>query len=110
MFLDPASNLTSPFTGKERDAETGLDYLMARYFSSAQGRFTSPDPLLASARLTDPQTWNSYAYVRNNPVNMVDPDGRLDINASVFQGLKSTSITGDMFNDWFQHSMGNYID
>jgi RHS repeat-associated protein len=35
------------FTGKERDAETGLDYFGARYLSSAQGRFTSPDePLL----------------------------------------------------------------
>jgi RHS repeat-associated protein len=35
------------FTGKERDAETGLDYFGARYFSGAQGRFTSPDlPLI----------------------------------------------------------------
>ena len=31
------------FTGKERDAETGLDYFGARYMSSAQGRFASPD-------------------------------------------------------------------
>lgn len=31
------------FTGKERDAESGLDYFAARYFSGAQGRFTSPD-------------------------------------------------------------------
>jgi RHS repeat-associated protein len=36
--------LVGQFTGKERDAETGLDYFGARYFSSAQGRFTSPDP------------------------------------------------------------------
>ncbi len=36
------------FTSKERDAETGLDYFGARYMSSAQGRFTSPDvPLIA---------------------------------------------------------------
>jgi hypothetical protein len=32
------------FTGKERDAETGLDFFGARYYSGAQGRFTSPDP------------------------------------------------------------------
>jgi RHS repeat-associated protein len=31
------------FTGKERDAETGLDFFGARYFSGAEGRFTSPD-------------------------------------------------------------------
>jgi len=32
------------FTSKERDAESGLDFFGARYMSSAQGRFTSPDP------------------------------------------------------------------
>jgi len=93
-------------SGKERDTETGLDYFMARYFSSAQGRFTSPDPLLASARLTDPQTWNRYTYVRNDPVNNIDPDGMDWINASVFQGLRNNFLTGDMFNDWFRQAMG----
>jgi RHS repeat-associated protein len=44
------------FAGKERDAETGLDYFTARYMSSAQGRFMSPDPLGGS--LLDPQTLN----------------------------------------------------
>ncbi|MGD0500206.1 MAG: RHS repeat-associated core domain-containing protein [Bryobacteraceae bacterium] len=53
----------------------GLDYFGARYFSGAQGRFTSPDPLLASARLEDPQTWNRYAYARNNPLRFTDPEG-----------------------------------
>ena len=37
--------MTQKFTGKERDQETGLDYFIARYDSSAQGRFTSPDPV-----------------------------------------------------------------
>jgi len=63
------------FTGKERDAETGLDYFGARYFSSAQGRFTSPDPLLNSGHPTDPQSWNRYSYTLNNPLKYVDPDG-----------------------------------
>ena len=44
------------FTGKERDAESGLDYFGARYFGSALGRFTSPDPLMASAHASDPQS------------------------------------------------------
>ena len=47
---------------KERDAETGLDFFGARYMSSAQGRFTSPDPLMGSAQLSNPQTWNRYSY------------------------------------------------
>jgi RHS repeat-associated protein len=68
------------FTGKERDAESGLDYFGARYFSSAQGRWTSPDwsekpEPVPYADLTDPQTLNLYGYVRNNPLKQADPDG-----------------------------------
>jgi RHS repeat-associated protein len=63
------------FTGKERDQETGMDYFGARYLSSAQGRFTTPDPLMASAKASDPQTWNRYSYAINNPLRHVDPDG-----------------------------------
>jgi RHS repeat-associated protein len=71
------------FTGKERDAETGLDYFGARYFSAAQGRFTSPDwsatpQPIPYADLTDPQTLNLYTYVRNNPLSRTDPDGHCD--------------------------------
>ncbi len=45
----------SQFTSKERDAETGLDYFGARYLSSAQGRWTSPDPTLLSVNAFNPQ-------------------------------------------------------
>ena len=61
--------------GEERDAETGLDYFGARYFSGAQGRFTSPDPIMASARVSNPQSWNRYAYGFNNPLRFTDPTG-----------------------------------
>ena len=65
------------FTGKERDSESGLDYFGARYFSGAQGRFTSADPISATpVHIIDPQRWNMYAYVRNNPLVYIDPDGR----------------------------------
>ena len=64
------------FTAKERDDESGLDYFSARYMSSAQGRFTSPDPSgLLSANPANPQSWNLYAYVRNNPLVNIDPTG-----------------------------------
>ena len=63
------------FTSKERDSETGLDYFGARYMSSTQGRFTSPDPLMASAKISDPQTWNRYTYGLNNPLQFIDENG-----------------------------------
>ena len=67
------------FTGKERDAESGLDYMEARYYGSNMGRFMSPDPLMATPeRLLDPQEWNMYSYGRNNPLSFSDPMG-LDI-------------------------------
>ena len=64
------------FTGKERDTESGLDYFGARYNASSIGRFMSPDPVfISAARLTNPQSLNLYAYVRNNPLNLTDPTG-----------------------------------
>ena len=68
-----ADNLSMKFTSKERDTETGLDYFEARYYSSAQGRFTSPDIL--GGHLEDPQTLNHYSYVRNSPLILTDSTG-----------------------------------
>ena len=80
--------LAAKFTGKERDAETGLDYFGARYLSAAQGRFTSPDAPFADQKPEDPQSWNLYSYVRNNPLRYTDPTGRcLYPGADCFQYL-----------------------
>jgi RHS repeat-associated protein len=64
------------FTGKERDTESGNDYFGARYYASNMGRFMSPDPSgLLAQRPEDPQSWNLYAYARNNPLIYLDPTG-----------------------------------
>jgi RHS repeat-associated protein len=63
------------YTGKERDAENDLDNFDTRYMSSAQGRFMSPDVPLIGQHPAHPQSWNLYAYVRNNPCSLIDPDG-----------------------------------
>jgi RHS repeat-associated protein len=55
-------------TAKERDVETGLDNFGARFYSSTQGRFTSPDQPFMDQEEGDPQSWNLYSYVRNNPL------------------------------------------
>ncbi|HLN34652.1 MAG TPA: RHS repeat-associated core domain-containing protein [Nitrososphaeraceae archaeon] len=59
------------FTQKERDTETNLDYFGARYYDSEIGRWLSPDPLADKY-----PGWSPYNYCLNNPVNLVDPDGR----------------------------------
>lgn len=66
------------FTGQQWDSETtSLDYFKARHYSSQFGRFVSPDPENISGILNqdDPQSWNGYAYVRNNPLSLTDPSG-----------------------------------
>jgi RHS repeat-associated protein len=71
-----ADNVRQQFTGSERDDETMLDYMKARYYSSKMGRFTSVDPMPIKKRhLLDPRDLNRYAYVANNPLKYIDPDG-----------------------------------
>jgi RHS repeat-associated protein len=62
------------FTGKERDSESGLDNFGARYDSSQYGRFMTPDNPKFSEK-ANPQSWNLYSYVENNPVARIDPTG-----------------------------------
>jgi RHS repeat-associated protein len=69
-------------TAKERDQESGLDYFGARYFGSSLGRFTSPDVPLLDQSPADPQSWNLYGYVRNNPLVFIDPSGRSTVVAA----------------------------
>ncbi len=91
------------FTGKERDAETGLDWFgPGRYFAAVMGRFASTDPLnipglqrLDAKKfqqvIRDPHNWNGYAYAHNNPLSKLDPDGFLTI---IIPG------TFNNYNDW----------
>ncbi len=70
-----SDNIAQKFTGKERDVESGLDYFGARYYGSALGRFTSPDPDNAGSDPSNPQSWNAYSYVLNSPLSNTDPNG-----------------------------------
>lgn len=68
-----ADKLRQQFSGKERDTETQLDYFGARYYASTYGRFTGVDP--GPFTPADPQNFNRYAYVQNNPLKFIDPNG-----------------------------------
>jgi RHS repeat-associated protein len=66
------------FTGMNQDTAPNLYDFDAREYG-IQGRWPSPDPVgISSAHSKDPQTWNRYAYVRNNPLKLIDPAGQDD--------------------------------
>jgi RHS repeat-associated protein len=73
--LPTGSSNTQEFTTYQRDGESGLDYAMARYYASRSGRFMTPDPGHIGAFPENPQSWNAYAYVGNDPVNRKDSTG-----------------------------------
>ena len=74
-LVDPAANADNQgFTGHVEDSQTGLTYMQARYYNAVTGHFPSNDPVgFAEGGV---QFFNRYAYAFNNPVNLVDPDGR----------------------------------
>lgn len=59
----------------ERDGTSGLDHTWWRKYDSFSGRWTSPDPYGGSMAVANPQSFNRYSYVENDPVNLVDPSG-----------------------------------
>ena len=92
------------YIGQEFDAETGLNYLNARYYNTTTGRFISQDPMFWSFDkdyLIDPQQWNAYSYARNNPIVGSDPSGLLTL---IIPGTHYNK------NDWSSSgSMSNFI-
>lgn len=99
--------LPPQFTGKERDSESGLDNFGKRYFGSSLGRFMTPDPPLMDQHIADPQSWNLYSYVRNNPVSFIDPDGNaIELLCS---GSDASKCAGERQKElqFLQKSLGN---
>jgi RHS repeat-associated protein len=61
------------FAGHDRQLMNDLVYLNARWMDPKSGTFMSVDPMIPNGR--DPQSYNGFAYARNNPVSLVDPSG-----------------------------------
>jgi RHS repeat-associated protein len=105
MGYSQNEGLRQKFTEKERDAESGLDYFLARYYSSTQGRFISPDEFaggsdefwnlgsgdgkkqaLVYADIVQPQSLNKYQYCLNNPLRYIDSDGHQTVTRKKKKG------------------------
>jgi RHS repeat-associated protein len=72
-----ASDLHPGFAGHEEDDEVGLVNMRARLYDPRLGRFLTPDLIVANP--FDGRSYNRYAYVRNDPLNRIDPTGLEDV-------------------------------
>ncbi|MGB7070431.1 MAG: RHS repeat-associated core domain-containing protein, partial [Pyrinomonadaceae bacterium] len=105
-----SDSVRQKFTGYERDIESELDFAQARYYTQRLGRFTSVDPITVTpARVVDPQQINLYAYVRNNPLEFIDPTGMI---------IDTTRLTKKQLKTWnrtielaiAKDDKGNYLN
>jgi RHS repeat-associated protein len=112
------------FAGQDLDPNTGLIRFPMRNYSTAQGRWMHPDPAgLAAVDPTNPQTWNRYTYVLNNPEILIDPlglfcvwdDGSFDSNDDPDTGSQE-ACQGDGDGDngaggtWFNGDPSGWVD
>ena len=101
-----ASTGTTPnnylFSGEQFDGSTNLLYLRARYYRMPTGRFLTRDPV--EGRKCCGLSWNPYIYVKDNPVNLVDPTGRETLVEFVQIVKKEVLPTV-----WFAVRLGCYV-
>ncbi len=83
LGYDEVPETRKGYTGYEKDEESGLDFAQARYYNPKHGRYTSVDPLTASANVKNPQTFNRYSYVLNSPYKFSDPLGLIAKEAGI---------------------------
>jgi len=95
------------FAGKEQDQETGFDYFGARYYAGQMGRFTTIDHGHVNGDIFDPQSWNAYAYARNNPLRVTDPDGSTYVICGYTDADRTTQSCGTVSDQYFAQLQGN---
>jgi RHS repeat-associated protein len=88
--FDPSVALTEfLYSGEQFDSKIGQQYLRARYYDPATGRFNRLDPFFGN--LNDPQSFHKYLYVHADPVNGIDPTGRNSVTAVLTKFLDKIS-------------------
>ncbi len=102
LLVDEHTNsYNSPFkyNGKEFDEETGNYYYGARYYDPRTSIWLSVDPEFAKF-----PSWSPYNYTLNNPINLIDPDGRSPKPPAYYMNSQGFWIDGD---EGFGEYMGN---
>jgi RHS repeat-associated protein len=85
-----ASDLSRQMYGLlERDQWSGLDHTTWRDYESSAGRWVTADPYRGSMAVANPQSFNRYSYVQNDPLNLIDPSGldcfaRVEITTTIY--------------------------
>jgi RHS repeat-associated protein len=110
-----SNSIRTQYAAMEKDVPTGLDHASARKYDSGWGRWTSPDPYAGSVSVADPQSFNRYAYVRNDPINAIDPSGLVESDNN-FCGAQYSfeqcggwaGITGGYFGGGYADYQENY--
>ena len=96
-LVNPAANDNqSGFTGHIKDADTGLNYMQARYYDPNVGRFLSIDPV-TFLDTGNPNFFNRYTYAFNDPINVIDPTGMAGCSDTGSQGLSGTCYDSSNF-------------
>ena len=98
------------FSGKQRDAESDLDYFGARYYARAQFRFLSVDPITTqSGYVIDPHSWNLYAYCGNNPLVNIDQTGRWKSSVHYHVTYEAMLMAFDGWNSNFAAGLAHIV-
>jgi len=93
------STTTFRFIGQRFESGIGLYFYNARWYDSSAGRFVNPDTIIPGTG--NPQGWDRFAYVRNNPINRVDPTGHKDEGPGYEEpGYEEPDNLLDDIDDW----------
>jgi RHS repeat-associated protein len=110
-----SDSVRQKFTGYQKDDETQLDFAEARMYENRHGRFTAIDPLLASGKSANPQTFNRYTYAVNRPLILNDPTGLqagkwyqpVDEKGNVVRGNYMYILNGNQTNGYAELTTRN---
>ncbi|MDR3110324.1 MAG: RHS repeat-associated core domain-containing protein, partial [Planctomycetaceae bacterium] len=80
------------YSGEQFDAKIGQQYLRARYYDPATGRFNRLDPFFGT--MYDPQSFHKYLYTHDDPINSIDPTGKMSMVMSIGIGMAIGGVTG----------------